>query len=94
MPIPYSIGTVLAGYLMMFPFWLVGTAWNRLRPERAINPWILPALWNLFLYFCFAVSTSGFSDLDRNDGVVITGLLPAALGSLGAAVRWRGRSAP
>jgi len=91
MPLPYSIGTVLAGYLMMLPFWLMGAAWNRFRPERTLNPWILPALWNLFLYICFAITTAGFSDLERNDMVVIVGILPAALGSLGAAWRWRSR---
>ena len=92
MPVPYAFGTVLAGYLMMFPFWAVGALWNRLLPNRPINPWILPSLWNILVYFCFAVTSHGFTVFKKdNDMLVGVGLLPAALGCFGAAWRWHKR---
>jgi protein-S-isoprenylcysteine O-methyltransferase Ste14 len=89
MPVAYSVGTVLAGYLMVIPFWALGAVWNRLRPQTPVNPWILPSLWNLLLYFCFAVQSGWFTHFEGDDMVVIIGLLPAAFGCWGAAWRWR-----
>ena len=88
MPLPYAFGTVLAGYLMVIPFWAPGALWNRWQPERSVNPWILPSLAYLLLAFCFALNAST-GKVHDNDPVVIVGLIPAALGCWASGLRWR-----
>ncbi len=88
-PLAYSFGLVVAGYLIfVLPCWGVSVLWNRLVPTRTINPWILPNLGWLFVGFCFAVQYfSGKGEID--DPMFLTGFLPAAVGCLFAAWRWR-----
>ena len=44
-PVAYSIGLVIGGYLIVvLPCWGVSLLWNRLQPEKVINPWILPSI--------------------------------------------------
>jgi hypothetical protein len=88
-PVAYSFGLVLAGYLIVvLPGWGLSALWNRLQPQRVVNPWILPNLGWLFLGLCFAISYySGKADID--DPMVLTAFLPAAIGCPLAALRWR-----
>ena len=88
-PVAYSVGVVLAGYLIIvLPCWGVSVLWNRLMPSRIINPWLLPTLSALFLAFCYWVQHhQGKSDIDTP--MFVTGFLPAALGCPLAAWRWR-----
>ncbi len=88
MPLPYAFGTVLAGYLMVIPFWAVGALWNRWLPERSVNPWVLPSLAYLFLLFCFGLN-AWTGKVHDNDPVVVVGLIPAALGCWASVFRWR-----
>lgn len=88
-PIAYSVGLVLAGYLIMvLPCWGICALWNRFVPHKTINPWILPSLGWLFIGFCYLVTYyTGKADID--DPMVIVAFLPAALGCPFAAWRWR-----
>ena len=88
-PIAYSVGLVLAWYLIIvLPTWGVSVLWNRMVPSRVINPWILPSLAWLLLAFCVViVYCTGRADID--DPMMIAALLPAALGCPYAAWRWR-----
>ena len=73
---------------MVLPFWAVGALWNRVQPERCVNPWVLPLLACALVALCFAITywTGSF----RFDyPMVIVGLAPAAFGCLLAARRWR-----
>ncbi|MFN8612067.1 MAG: hypothetical protein U0931_31270 [Vulcanimicrobiota bacterium] len=88
-PVAYSVGLVLAGYLVVvLPCWALGAAWNKLIPSKSINPWILPSLaWLVVGFGCLVSYARGQADID--DPMMITAFLPAALGCPLAALRWR-----
>lgn len=88
MPIPYAVGTVLAGYLLVLPSWGVGALWNRLLPTRRFNPWILPCILWVLAYIGWYTNRA---HPEPDDMLVALGVLPAALGCLRSAILWRRR---
>ena len=73
---------------MVLPFWGLGSLWNRLQPERCINPWILPSLACAGVGLCFAI-TYATGSFRFDYPMVIVGLVPVAVGCPFAALRWR-----
>lgn len=88
-PVAYSVGLVAGGYLVLvLPGWGLSTLWNRIVPQRTINPWLLPVIFLVLLGLCFLiVALDGKSDID--DPMILTGFIPAALFCPLAAWRWR-----
>lgn len=88
LPLPFTFGLLLFGCLMVLPFWALGAVWNRLQPERLVNPWILPSLVCAFVALCFAINyAAGTVRFDYP--MVIVALVPVTLGCPLAVRRWR-----